>query len=83
MKKVDIEKFEAKFKEFVISFDTTVGHAHQNYEKTVAEIDKAIKSLENAKEALRKSEKQFITANRKLEQISIEKLVEDSPSLQK
>ena len=79
---VDIANLEANLKDFAKSFDTTTGHAFKNYEKTIVEIDKAIKSLENAKEHLRKSGNQLINANKKLEEISIEKLVKDSPSLQ-
>lgn len=53
----------------------TVEFAHKNFKATIAEIDKAIKELEDAKENLLKCGKQLTAANNKVSDITVRKLL--------
>ncbi len=78
---IDIENFERKLIGFKDDFLKSFNYAKNNLDEAITEIGNVIKDLESVKENLELSKKQFGTANKKLDKISLKKLAKDSPSL--
>ena len=78
---IDITNFKNDLVSFKTSFDKSVGHARERYADAVKGIDNAIEQLEKIREALRLSDKHLVTANNKLEDLTIPKLTKNNPTM--
>lgn len=79
---IDITLLDEEIQKFNTSFATAMGHAKTKYELAIAEIDKAIKSLQAVKEALRVSEGHWDKASNKTADISLKKLAKGKPTIE-
>ena len=79
---IDVSNFEADLEDFKTRFVKNVKDAGLRFQDAISGIDKAIKNLQNIKEALQLSEKHLNTANNKLEDLTIKKLTKDNPTMQ-
>jgi hypothetical protein len=80
-KNIDITHFEENIETFKNGFAHNYRLYSDHFEKAIADIDKSIKSLEATKEELRKSQNNLRLANNKLEDLSIQKLTKNSPTM--
>ncbi len=71
---IDVTNFEQNLMDFKDSFSKNYQHAHDRFVDAIAEIDKSINHLQKIKENL--------TANNKIEDISIKKLTKGNPTMQ-
>ena len=71
---VDITNFEAHLRELLGGWAGSAQNAEKQFVKAIDEIDKAIKNLEDVKEALRLSAKHLATASGKADKITIRAL---------
>ena len=78
---VDVTNFEAKLNEFKNSFNLNSERATKNFNKAIEDIDKSIKYLEDTKEALIKTVKNFDVANNKLEDLTVKRLTRGNPTM--
>ena len=78
---VDVTNFEAKLNEFKSSFNLNSERATKNFSKAIEDIDKSIKFLEDTKEALIKTIKNFDVANNKLEDLTVKRLTRGNPTM--
>lgn len=78
---LDIAAFRDNFETFKQGFSYNWTQGRKRLAEAVEEIDKAISRLEAVKAALTASDKQFTQANRKTDEITIEKLCKNSPML--
>ena len=76
---IDVSNFEADLEDFKVKF---IKDAGLRFQDAISGIDKAIKNLQNIKEALQLSEKHLNTANNKLEDLTIKKLTKNNPTMQ-
>ena len=79
---IDVTNFEEKLLDFQEKFGNNYRLAKDKFEKTIAEIDKSIKALEAAKQALIGSENQLRLANDKAEGLTIRKLTRGNATMQ-
>ncbi len=82
-KQSDLSRFEENLEEFCSSFTRNYDLAHGHFSKAIEEIDRSIASLERVKESLTKSDKQYQIASKKVNDITIEKLTKNAPSIRK
>lgn len=78
---IDVTNFEAKLNDFKTSFNLNSERATKNFNKAIEDIDKSIKYLEDTKEALIKTIKNFGTANNKLEDLTVKRLTRGNPTM--
>ena len=78
---IDITNFENDLFSFKSSFDQSLVHSRKKYDEAVTGIDRAIKQLEDTKEALRLFDRHLNTANNKLEGLTIPKLTKNNPTM--
>lgn len=78
---VDVTNFETKLLEFRDGFGRNYRLAKERFEKAIAEIDKSIKALQAAKDALLGSENNLRLANDKAEGLTIRKLTHNNPTM--
>lgn len=78
---IDITNFEAKLNDFKTSFMLNSDRATANFNKAIEDIDKSIKSLEQTKEALLKTIKNFDVAGNKLEDLTVKRLTRGNPTM--
>lgn len=78
---LDIKKFKDNFDAFKTGFGYNCDQANKRLNEAVDDIDKAIKKLESIKASLLASDKQLSMANRKIDDMTVEKLCKDSPTL--
>lgn len=76
---LDVANFKNNFEAFKKGFSYNYMQAGKRLNEAVEEIDKAIARLEAVKASLTASDKQFTQANKKAEEITIEKLCKGSP----
>ncbi len=77
----DITNFENDLNAFKESFSRSVRLAGQNFETAMNEIDNTIKHLEKVREALRLTQKQLLQADGKAEDLTIQKLTKNNPTM--
>lgn len=77
----DIVRFEEKLFDFKERFGRNYRIASEKFNLAIADIDKAIAALERTKKELLSSENNLRLANNKAEELTIQKLTADSPSL--
>ncbi|MBO4847023.1 MAG: DUF2130 domain-containing protein [Lachnospiraceae bacterium] len=78
---LDVSNFKDNFEEFKKAFGYNYVQAHKRLGEAVAEIDKAIARLQAVKDALTASDKQISQANKKADEITIEKLCKNAPMM--
>ena len=78
---IDISNFEANINKFKEGFGRNYRLASDKFKKAIEEIDKSIKSLEKTKEDLLSSEKNLRLANEKAEELTIDHLTKNAPSV--
>ena len=79
---IDISNFENEMNIFKEKFTKNVKDASTKFNAAIVGIDKAIKNLQDIKEALLISEKHLNSANNKVEDLSIKKLTKNNPTMQ-
>ena len=80
---LDVSNFKENFDTFKKGFSYNYVQAHKRLDEAVTEIDKAIARLQAVKDALTASDKQISQANKKADEITIEKLCKNAPSIKK
>jgi len=78
---IDIAHFEEELETFKLSFTKNVRNAGERFQEAIKEIDKAIKSLEETKSKLLLSEKHLLTADNKVDELSVKKLTRNNPTV--
>ena len=76
---LDVSNFKENFEAFKKGFGYNYIQAHKRLDEAVLEIDKAIARLQAVKDALTASDKQISQANKKADEITIEKLCKGAP----
>ena len=80
-RQLDLSHFEDNLTQFKNSFAYSLSNAADRYSDAIKGIDSAIATLNKIKENLQKSEKHLISANNKLEDVTIKKLTKNAPSV--
>ncbi|MBP3224398.1 MAG: DUF2130 domain-containing protein [Campylobacter sp.] len=80
---LDIETFKSNIDEFKDKFGKNYRLASEKFQKAIDEIDKTISHLEKVKNELLSSENNLRLANDKAEKLTIKKLTNNAPSVQK
>ncbi len=75
----DLTNFEDNLFKFKKSFGVNSDRHHNKYATAINSIDKAIKNLENTREALVSADNNLRIANKKIQEVTIKKLTKDSP----
>lgn len=78
---IDISNFEESLLQFKDDFGRNYRIAHDHFEKAIEEIDKTIQHLEKVKKELQGSDNQLRIANNKVEDVSVNKLTKDNPTM--
>ncbi len=78
---IDITNFENRIDDWKEKFATSSGKATKNFQKAIKEIEDSIKRLENTRDALIQTVKNFETANKKLDDLTIKKLTRGNPTM--
>jgi hypothetical protein len=78
---IDITKFENQLDEFKNAFGKNWRLASEGFEGAINRIDEAIKDLEKTKDALYKSARNLRLANDKAEDLTIQRLTRDNPTM--
>jgi archaellum component FlaC len=81
-KNADLNALEDNINDFKAKFGNNFRLASEHYEKAIDSIDKTIKNLEKTRDELVKSMKNLKWANDKAEDLSLEMLTKDIPSLE-
>ena len=80
---IDITNFEARLNQFKEKFALNSDRATTNFKKAIEDIDKSIKNLEDTKEALLRTIKNFDAANNKLDDLTIKRLTRGNKTMAK
>ena len=78
---IDITDFEERIDKWKGSFAINSDRASKNFNKAIKEIEDSIKKLENTREALIQTVKNFETANKKLDDLTIKRLTRGNPTM--
>lgn len=78
---IDITNFEYELDEFKSGFSRNYDLASRKFQTAIAEIDKAIKSLEKIKAELLGSENNLRLANDKAQEVTIKRLTRKNPTM--
>lgn len=78
---IDISNFEENMNAFKESFSRNYQLASTKFKKAIEEIDKTIDHLQKTKEALLSSENNLRIANNKADDLTINKLTKNSPTM--
>ena len=78
---IDISNFEENMNSFKESFSRNYQLASAKFKKAIEEIDKTIDHLQKTKEALLSSENNLRIANNKADDLTINKLTKNSPTM--
>ena len=78
---IDISHFEENMNSFKESFSRNYQLASAKFKKAIEEIDKTIDHLQKTKEALLSSENNLRIANNKADDLTINKLTKNSPTM--
>ena len=78
---LDITDFEDRINKWKDSFAINSDRATKNFAKAIKDIDDSIKKLENTKQALLQTIKNFETANNKLDDLSVKKLTRGNATM--
>lgn len=78
---IDITDFEERIDKWKGSFAINSDRASKNFNKAIKEIEDSIKKLENTRDALIQTVKNFETANKKLDDLTIKRLTRGNPTM--
>ena len=78
---IDISNFEAQLIEFKQRFDNDCRMAGNSFQNAIDDIDKTIKKLETIKNNLQLTVKHMAQGNKKLQDITVKKLVKNNPTM--
>lgn len=78
---IDITNFEERIDKWKDSFAINSDRASKNFNKAIKEIEDSIKKLENTRDALIQTVKNFETANKKLDDLTIKRLTRGNPTM--
>lgn len=78
---VDIENFVDNMDTWKTSWAKTMKHAGTKHVEGIEQINKAIKELEKARDALMMSDKHLLTAENKMDELTIKRLTKNAPSV--
>lgn len=79
---IDISNFESDMNNFKTRFLKNMKDATARFDDAIKGIDKTIKELQGIKEDLLSSERHLNAANNKIEDLSIQKLTKNNPTMQ-
>lgn len=80
---IDVSNFEAAMNDFKDKFSKNYELASRKFKTAIEEIDKTIDHLQKTKDALLSSENNLRLANNKAEDLSINRLTKNNPTMQK
>lgn len=78
---VDVTDFEDRIAKWKDSFGINSDRATKNFNKAIKEIEVSIDKLEKTRDALIQTVKNFETANKKLDDLTIKKLTRGNPTM--
>ena len=78
---IDITDFEDRINKWKGSFAINSDRATKNFNKAIKEIEDSIKKLENTRDALIQTVKNFETANKKLDDLTIKRLTRGNATM--
>lgn len=78
---VDVTDFEDRIAKWKGSFGINSDRATKNFNKAIKEIEASIDKLEKTRDALIQTVKNFETANKKLDDLTIKKLTRGNPTM--
>jgi len=78
---IDITNFEDDLNNWKTSWDVTIKNARNKYIESIEQINKAIKDLEKVRDALMLSDKHLLTAENKLDDLTIKRLTRNNPTM--
>ncbi len=79
---LDVQKFDAALNEFRDKFGRNCSLAQDHFEKTIKEINEAIKHLEKVRDELEGTQKQLNLANNKAQELTIKQLTKGNIGMQ-
>lgn len=78
---IDITTFEDDINNWKSSFLASMKNAGQKHSEAIEQINKAIKNLENVRDALTLSDKHLLTAETKMDDLTIKRLTRKNPTM--
>ena len=78
---IDIENFVDNMESWKSSWANNMKNAGKKHIEAVEQIDKAIKDLQKARDALTLSDKHLLTAENKMDDLTIKRLTKNAPSV--
>ena len=79
---LDVQKFDEALIEFKDKFGWNCDQAQKHFQKTIKEINDAIKHLENVRDELEATGRQLGQANNKLQDLNIRRLTKGNQGMQ-
>jgi hypothetical protein len=80
---IEIENFVDNMETWKSGWTTNIKHAAKKHTEAIEQIDKAIKDLTNVREALTTSDKHLLSAEHKIEELTIKRLTKNAPTVAK
>lgn len=80
-KEADFTRFEENMENFKKAFSYNVDQVQKRFTEAVADIDKAIKALQDTREKLMRSNAQLETADKKVSEMTVKRLTRGAPSI--
>lgn len=78
---IDVTNFEDEVNNWKTSWAGTIKNARNKYIESIEQINKAIKDLEKVRDALTLSDKHLLTAENKLDDLTIKRLTRGNPTM--
>lgn len=78
---IDIENFVGNMEDFKEKWGTNMRNAAKKHVEGVEQINKAIKDLEKARDALMMSDKHLLTAENRMDDLTVKRLTKNAPSV--
>ena len=78
---IDITTFEEDVNNWKNSWVTTIKNAGNKHQEAIEQINKAIKDLEKARDALTMSDKHLIVAENKMDDLTVKRLTRKNPTM--
>lgn len=78
---IDIENFVGNMEDFKEKWGTNMRNAAKKHVEGIEQINKAIKDLEKARDALMLSDKHLLTAENRMDDLTVKRLTKNAPSV--
>jgi len=78
---IDIENFVDNMETWKTSWSSNMKNAAKKHSEAIDQIEKAIKDLERVRDALTMSDKHLLTAENKMDDLTIKRLTKNAPSV--